>query len=475
MLTPLECADETVPLVDADAYRLDVLDIDGQVFASTVVDRAEAQRIATHSTGETVAQDAEGVITVVGAATNMGPRTHVLTPRRSGTPQTLTPMERADEMARLVIAAAQQDNACVVTGGLVDTVMKLHADQEPGKANPVSVRRLVRARAAAEGVRVILTDDERYWAIREQLHHMDGDQVHALRDSIADGGDLDPRGHDRVLVEAISVCLSNRLSPARLHGAVPVSISLWHEPEPDGVGSLRECADYPGVAEALDVLRAAEVPVATFPGRKMLWREWHSPQGPQGAFVGPHCGRTLEVSWFIDGAHDERSMRTRNTRTVRGARNRALDDVAGAFDRAGWKVWRVESSNTATRRALRVDVIPPAEEEPSPVVTEEEAEALVAEFGIGEGDLDEAVYEAANEDGADEYNGGAHPELSDDDAYEEVHGAADVRASSVNNQGATAQVQFLAECCGNAEALRSLLEDLTSSAAPSSATTGSDA
>ncbi|MFE6639528.1 hypothetical protein ACFVFT_38560 [Streptomyces tendae] len=123
----------------------------------------------------------------------------------------------------------------------------------------------------------------------------------------------------------------------------------------------------------------------------------------------------------------------------------------------------MSTPNTATRRAVRVDVIPPAAaEEPSPVVSEEEAEALVTEFGIGEGDLDEAVYDAANKDAADEYNDGAHPELSDDDAYEEVHDAADVRASSVNNQGATAQVQFLAECCGTAEGLRSLLEDLTS-------------
>ncbi|MFK0159070.1 hypothetical protein ACIQVK_44250 [Streptomyces sp. NPDC090493] len=279
-----------------------------------------------------------------------------------------TPTERADEMARLVIAAAQQDNGCVVTSRLVDTVMRLHADTEQGKANVVSVRRLIRARAATEGVRVVLTDDERYWAIREQLHHMDGDQVHALRDSIADGGELDPRGHDRVLVEAISVRLSNRLSPDRLHGAEPVSVSLWHVPEPDAVGSFPEYAGYPGVAEALDVLRAAEVTVATVPGRKMLYREWHSPQGPQGAFIRPHAGRTLEVAWFIDGAQEERGMRSRDTRTVRAARNQALDDVADAFRGAGWTVWRVESSNTATRRALRVDVIPPVAAE-SPAVS----------------------------------------------------------------------------------------------------------
>jgi hypothetical protein len=306
--------EESTAVVDAAAYRLDVLETDGTVFVSTTVDRAEAQRIATHRTGETVSQDAEGVITIVGAATNIGPRTHVLTPTR----------------------------------------------------------------------------------------------------------------------------------------------------EPDAVGAMPQYAEHPGIAEALEILRAAGVRVATVPARKTLYREWHSPQGPQGAFIWPGPGRTLEVSWFIDGAQDEGGMRSRDTRTVRLARNKALDDIAGAFRGAGWTVWRVASSNTATRRALRVDVTPPAEEEPSAVISEEEAEALVAEFGIGEGDLDEAVYDAANEYGADEYNDGAHPELSEDDAYDEVHDAADERASSVNNHGVTAQVQFLGDFCGTVEALRSLLRDRTS-------------
>lgn len=285
----------------------------------------------------------------------------------------LTPTERADEMARLVVAAAQQDNGCVVTSGLVNTVMKLHADTEQGKANKASVRQLIRAQAASAGVRVILTDDERYWAIREQLHHMDDDEVHALRDSIADGGDLDPRGNDGVLIDAISVRLSNRLSPRRLDGAEPVSIRLWHEPEPDGVGSLPEYAEQPGVVAALEILRAAEVPVATVPGRKMLYRDWHSPKGPQGAFLWTYTGRTFEVTWFIDGAQDERGMRSRDTRRIRDARNQALDDIADAFRGAGWTVWRVESSNTATRRGLRVDVTPPADEEPPPVAAESPA------------------------------------------------------------------------------------------------------
>ncbi|ANZ13350.1 hypothetical protein ACH4YO_40585 [Streptomyces noursei] len=134
--------------------------------------------------------------------------------------------------------------------------------------------------------------------------------------------------------------------------------------ELDAVGVLPEYAQDPGVIAAIDILRAAEVPVATVPGRKMLYREWHSPEGPQGAFMWPGAGRTLELFWFIDGAQDERGMRSRKSRTVRTARNSALDTVAAAFVEAGWKVWRVESSNTATRRALRVDVTPPLAEKP---------------------------------------------------------------------------------------------------------------
>ncbi|MEV8544530.1 hypothetical protein [Streptomyces sp. NPDC051572] len=45
-------------------------------------------------------------------------------------------------MARLVVTAAQQDNGCAVTSGLVDAVMELHASTEPGKANKVFVRQL---------------------------------------------------------------------------------------------------------------------------------------------------------------------------------------------------------------------------------------------------------------------------------------------------------------------------------------------
>ncbi|MCX4681664.1 hypothetical protein OG413_41420 [Streptomyces sp. NBC_01433] len=124
---------------------------------------------------------------------------------------------------------------------------------------------------------------------------------------------------------------------------------------------MPEDAQHPMLVKALNILRAAEVGVATVPGRKMLYREWHSQEGPQGAFMWPVLGRTLEITWFINGAQDERGMRSRDSRSVRSARNSALDTIAATFAEEGWTVWRVESRNTATRRALRVDVTPPAD------------------------------------------------------------------------------------------------------------------
>ncbi|MFK0279469.1 hypothetical protein ACIQVL_03210 [Streptomyces sp. NPDC090499] len=143
---------------------------------------------------------------------------------------TLTATDRAEWMALQVFISARQDNGRVVTHDLVDAVMSRDANKECGKANKETVRRIIRRNAESERVRVIFTPDERYWAIREQLHHMSDDQVHALRDEIVEGGDRDPRGWDKQLTDAISVRLSNRLSPTRLHGVEPVSIRLWSKP-----------------------------------------------------------------------------------------------------------------------------------------------------------------------------------------------------------------------------------------------------
>ncbi|MFF9901318.1 hypothetical protein [Streptomyces longispororuber] len=142
----------------------------------------------------------------------------------------ITAMQRAEAMALQVFIAARRHNGRVVTHDLVDAVMSRDADKEQGKANKETVRRIIRRQAEAEFVRVIFTDEERYWAIREQLHHMDTGQVQAMRDEIADAGYDDPRVWDRVLVEAISVRLSNRVPPRRLWRCRPVSIRLWDEP-----------------------------------------------------------------------------------------------------------------------------------------------------------------------------------------------------------------------------------------------------
>ncbi|MFJ4880122.1 hypothetical protein ACIP93_33610 [Streptomyces sp. NPDC088745] len=188
-----------------------------------------------------------------------------------------TATQRAVEMARLVIAAAQQDNACVVTSDLVDTVMKSFADTEHGKANTATVRRLIRAYAAGTDVRVILTDDERYWAIREQLHHMGGDEVQALCDSIADGGDDDPRAYDLVLIGALSMRLSKRFPPRRLDEVEPVSIGLWSEPCPPAVEEQPAPAETPVPVDDVKARRWAEGFAAKW------WAEQHTEEPTDSA------------------------------------------------------------------------------------------------------------------------------------------------------------------------------------------------
>ncbi|CAL9326734.1 hypothetical protein [Streptomyces sp. SudanB91_2054] len=144
----------------------------------------------------------------------------------------ITATQRAEAMAFQIFIAAHLHNGRVITHDLVDAVMSRDTGTEQGAANKEQVRRVIRKRAELERVRVIFTEDERYWAIREQLHHMTDAEVHALCDSIAEGGDDDPRGWDRALINAISVRLSNRVPPRRLDGVTPVSIRLWRTPRP---------------------------------------------------------------------------------------------------------------------------------------------------------------------------------------------------------------------------------------------------
>ncbi|WP_406150705.1 hypothetical protein [Streptomyces anulatus] len=135
-------------------------------------------------------------------------------------------------MAQQVLIWARLHNHHVVTVDVVDAVMSRDKDTEQGKANPVTVRRIIRKRAASELVRVIFTREERYWAIRERLHQMTHADVIALADSISDGGDADPRGWDKELTDAITAYRSNRPAPARVRGCKPVAVPLWKDPAP---------------------------------------------------------------------------------------------------------------------------------------------------------------------------------------------------------------------------------------------------
>ncbi|MEU2099895.1 hypothetical protein AB0H47_35585 [Streptomyces globisporus] len=163
----------------------------------------------------------------------------------------LSALDRAQHMAQQILIFARLHNHHVVTVDEVEAVMSRDADTEQGKANRTTVRRIIRQRAEIERVRVIFTREERYWAIREQLHHMTADQVAALADSIADGGDDDPRGWDKELVDAIGAHRSNRPTPARLYGCTPVSIRLWKDPATVAVEETPAVDPYPALYRSL--------------------------------------------------------------------------------------------------------------------------------------------------------------------------------------------------------------------------------
>lgn len=144
----------------------------------------------------------------------------------------LTATARAEHMAQQIAGWARLHNDRVVTARLVDELMSRDRDTEQGKANRATVCRILRAQAETGGYRLILTERDRYWAIREQLHHMAHAEVTALADSIAAGGDSDPRGWDTTLIDAIGAHQSTRPAPARLYESKPVTIRLWDEVDP---------------------------------------------------------------------------------------------------------------------------------------------------------------------------------------------------------------------------------------------------
>ncbi|CAL9677560.1 hypothetical protein SUDANB95_07885 (plasmid) [Actinosynnema sp. ALI-1.44] len=92
-------------------------------------------------------------------------------------------------------------------------------------------------------------------------------------------------------------------------------------------------------------------------------------------------------------------------------------------------------------------------------------EALVERLGLTSADhLDELVYDLVNDHATDQINGGGLPELDFDQAYEELHDAADARASAINNQCPRDQLAVLLAAYGEDD----LTSKLRSLAVPSS-------
>ncbi|MCD9904257.1 hypothetical protein LUR56_37935 [Streptomyces sp. MT29] len=227
----------------------------------------------------------------------------------------LTQTDRAQHMAQQIIGFARLHNHGVVTNVLVEELMSRDADTERGKAHPVTVRRIIRQQAVRESVRVIFTRDERYWAIREQLHRKSPAEIDALADSIAGGGDRDPRGWDRELVDAISAYRSNRPTPARLYGCKPVAIRLWRTPAPaivDKAQAIRAAVDASGLSLGDPVQFPGRV-VETDEGREFvpgayghLRDVWASDgqivasvEGPEGERATPLLSDLRPLRWHM--------------------------------------------------------------------------------------------------------------------------------------------------------------------------------
>ncbi|MBK3645032.1 hypothetical protein [Streptomyces sp. MBT33] len=248
----------------------------------------------------------------------------------------ITAMERADWMALQIFIAAREHNGRVITHDLVDAVMSRDADKEQGKANKEMVRRIIRKRAESEGVRVIFTEDERYWAIREQLHRMTTDEVHALRDEITEGGDDDPRGWDPILTKAISIRLSHRQQTRRLWNCTPVSIHLWRMPRPAAVeerpASAEETAPAaPDTATLYAALAAYESTVhASLGGAPRDLANLARHLFTLGKIAAPeHHLEVVESHNAVEEAWE--ALRTARTLT---ARNAAHDQARNAVERA---------------------------------------------------------------------------------------------------------------------------------------------
>lgn len=141
------------------------------------------------------------------------------------------------------------------------------------------------------------------------------------------------------------------------------------------------------------------------------------------------------------------------------AARRLADDMT----EAGWTAYGSTPTGTIFRRATASATKPApdaAKLAAAPPGAPVRLAAIAAEVGIKDGDLDDAIREAAHEEAADAYNGGAHPELDDDRAHRAEHADAEQRAVKINNAGLDAQLAYLYAQCASEAAFRSLLVDL---------------
>lgn len=87
--------------------------------------------------------------------------------------------------------------------------------------------------------------------------------------------------------------------------------------------------------------------------------------------------------------------------------------------------------------------------EPSGAVAERLA-SVACRLGVTGEDLDELVHQLHSKTASQAYNDGEGP-ADDDEAYKQLHHAAEVAASEVNNGGLASQVRWLVEQLGEEE------------------------
>jgi hypothetical protein len=114
-----------------------------------------------------------------------------------------TATQKAETAAREVVVWARQNGNKPITREMIDAILSRDKDMWWGDAHVRTVRMWVRKTAILSTDIVALTDREEYWVHRRRFAGMDGAQLDALGDEIADNPS-DPRGWDKNFVNALS-------------------------------------------------------------------------------------------------------------------------------------------------------------------------------------------------------------------------------------------------------------------------------